>query len=196
MSKTYLDRLRMALLSRPPREWNELDMARAAVAVIFAQRGEALEVLFIRRAEREGDVWSGHMAFPGGRWSPEDQTLLATAIRETQEEVGLDLRPAELLGQLDDAGPSSQLLPRIAVRPFAFHLEGPSERRHGPEVAESVWVPVDLLKSPGTLRETIIDLPGGPRRFPAYVIGPHVVWGLTERILSPLLGLVDPDATV
>jgi len=190
---THLDRLRTALRSRRPHEWNEFGIERAAVAVIFAYRGDTLELLLIRRADRPGDVWSGHMAFPGGRWSPDDATLLATAIRETQEEVGLDLAAAEVLGQLDDAKPSSQLLPRIGVRPFVFHLLGHAEPMLGPEVAESVWVPVDVLQSPGTRTQATIDLPSGTRRFPAYVIGPHVVWGLTERILSPLLGLVGSD---
>jgi len=193
MSETRLDRLRAALQARQPREWNERGIERAAVAIIFAQRGAALELLLIRRAERTGDVWSGHMAFPGGKWSPDDVTLLATAIRETHEEVGIDLGSAELLGQLDDAKPGSQVLPRIGVRPFAFHLRRVAEPTHSPEVAESVWVPLDVLRAPGTFRETVIALPGGPRRFPAYVIGPHVVWGLTERILSPLLGLVFQD---
>jgi len=193
MSETALDRLRVALRRHEPREWNERGIERAAVAIILAQRGPALELLLIRRAERSGDVWSGHMAFPGGKWSPDDATLLATAIRETQEEVGLHLEAAELLGQLDDAKPGSQLLPRIGVRPFAFHLPEAPEPIHGPEVAETVWVPLEVLRAPGTFTEAVIALPGGPRRFPAYVIGPHVVWGLTERILSPLLGLVFQD---
>src|SRR5262245_34151321 len=73
---------------------------RAAVAAILLPRDDTFEILLIRRAERPTDLWSGHMAFPGGRRSPEDRDLLATAVRETEEEVGLDLaRHGELVGR-------------------------------------------------------------------------------------------------
>src|SRR6476646_9126644 len=67
---------------------------RAAVAAIMRERNGRAEILFIKRAERESDPWSGHMAFPGGRREPSDETLLHTARRETLEEVGLDLASA------------------------------------------------------------------------------------------------------
>ena len=78
------------------------EIKRAAVATILREGLEGPEVLLIRRAENPRDPWSGHMAFPGGREAPEDRDLLATAVRETHEEVGLDLqRSAHLLGRLD-----------------------------------------------------------------------------------------------
>jgi 8-oxo-dGTP pyrophosphatase MutT (NUDIX family) len=193
MSQMLLKRLRLALRHRRAVEWNERGITQAAVAVILAHRARGLELLLIQRAERPGDVWSGHMALPGGKWSPEDSTLLATAMRETREEVGLDLAAAELIGQLDDQRPGSRLLPRIGVRPFVFHLVDPPPTAHGPEVADSVWVPLDVLRAPATRQETDIFVQGEWRRFPSYVVGSHVVWGLTERILSWLLGLVGED---
>ncbi|MCA9639821.1 MAG: NUDIX domain-containing protein, partial [Myxococcales bacterium] len=70
----------------------------AAVAAVLRPTDADTEVLLIRRAEHEGDPWSGHMAFPGGRHDPTDPDLLTTARRETLEEVGLDLsRRARLL---------------------------------------------------------------------------------------------------
>ena len=74
---------------------------KAAVAVILRPApGETLdstEILFIKRAERDGDPWSGHMAFPGGHMEPDDSDLKESAIRETKEEIGLDLRDAQFL---------------------------------------------------------------------------------------------------
>jgi len=63
---------------------------RAAVAIVVREGTDGPQVLLIRRADHPGDAWSGHMAFPGGREDPQDENLLATAIRETLEEVGLD----------------------------------------------------------------------------------------------------------
>ncbi|MEP6687797.1 MAG: NUDIX domain-containing protein, partial [Gemmatimonadales bacterium] len=79
-------------------------------------------VLLIRRADRAGDPWSGHMALPGGRREETDPDLVATAVRETFEEVGLSLAPADLLGSLDDVVPRTPVLPPIAVRPYVFAL--------------------------------------------------------------------------
>ncbi|HEU5217398.1 MAG TPA: NUDIX domain-containing protein, partial [Gemmatimonadales bacterium] len=79
------------------------DRPQAAVAVILAPDPDS--VLLIRRAEREGDKWSGHLALPGGRWSPGDPDLAATARRETIEEVGVDLSGVTVAAELDDLAP-------------------------------------------------------------------------------------------
>ena len=76
---------------------------RAAVAAVLRPGSNGPEVLLIRRAEHPNDPWSGHMAFPGGREDPCDADLFGTAVRETLEEVALDLTTnAALLGTLDD----------------------------------------------------------------------------------------------
>jgi len=76
--------------------------AHASVAIVFREGPESIEVLLIERAEREGDPWSGHMAFPGGRLEDHDDSSRSTARRETFEEVGIELASAEYLGRLDD----------------------------------------------------------------------------------------------
>ncbi|MDP5071772.1 MAG: NUDIX domain-containing protein, partial [Congregibacter sp.] len=74
---------------RPSRKWLKGIMKRAAVALVLQLRDGELGVLMIRRAEREGDPWSGQMAFPGGRMDKTDANGYAVAVRETHEEVGL-----------------------------------------------------------------------------------------------------------
>ena len=160
----------------------------AAVTVLLAPGPDS--VLLIRRAEREGDPWSGHMGLPGGRLDPDDSDLLATAMRETIEEVGFPLSREWLLGALDDVWPGSPIPRVILVRPYVFGLsERPPVTLSG-EVAEAFWVPLAELRRPEVYRDTMIRLRGEDRMFPAYHLGAGVVWGLTERILTPLLSLV------
>src|SRR6267142_2560248 len=91
----------------------------AAVAVCLRPGAGSLEALFIRRADHPGDPWSGDAAFPGGRREPADASLWETAMRETLEETGLDLRASgSLLGPLDDVHPRVVVLPNLNVTPF------------------------------------------------------------------------------
>src|SRR5215510_10047679 len=91
----------------------------AAVAAVLRQGSRGPEVLLIKRAEHERDPWSGHMALPGGRRSPEDVNLIATAFRETEEEIAVPLaRVGHYLGALDEVAPASPTLPPIIIAPF------------------------------------------------------------------------------
>jgi 8-oxo-dGTP pyrophosphatase MutT (NUDIX family) len=171
----------------------ETGMIAAAVAVILHDGGgpEALEVLFIHRAVRVGDTWSGQIAFPGGRREPTDPDLLTTAIRETLEEIGVDLAGAERLGVLDDLYPRTPVLPPVVVRPFVFALTERPLIVVSPEVQDAFWVAFRTLQSPGVRGEVIVDHPGIPRRvLPAYALGNRTIWGMSERILTPLISLV------
>jgi 8-oxo-dGTP pyrophosphatase MutT (NUDIX family) len=144
-------------------------------------------VLLIRRAERVGDPWSGHMALPGGRREPGDADLVQTAIRETFEEVGLPLERSDLLGALDDVVPRTPVLPPIAVRPFVFSIAERPALMPNPEVAGVRWVHLDHLLHPDTYHSARLDIQGEPRDFPAYRVDDAIVWGMTERILTALL---------
>jgi 8-oxo-dGTP pyrophosphatase MutT (NUDIX family) len=160
----------------------------AAVAAIFREARAGLEVLFIQRAERAGDPWSGHMAFPGGRFEPTDADLLATAVRETHEEIGLLLlEHAELVGVLEDqeatAGASRTPLP---TRPFVFELRGDPPLVLSSEVTEIVWTPVGPLYH--NERPATVDVVYGGMEYalPGWHVGGQVVWGLTYRMMSTL----------
>jgi 8-oxo-dGTP pyrophosphatase MutT (NUDIX family) len=163
---------------------------RAAVALVLRPAGSDLEVLLIRRADRDGDPWSGHMAFPGGRADPRDADTIATAVRETREEVGIDLAAAgEWLGALEELHPRSGA-PAIAVSPHVFAVPAGTEARPNEEVHRALWVPLASLSAPAAAAEHVHVAPGGARvRFPAYAVGPYVVWGLTYRMLSEFLAL-------
>lgn len=163
----------------------------AAVAIALHDGDDGLETLFIHRAVRASDTWSGQIAFPGGRRESSDADLLATAIRETIEEIGVDLSAAERLGVLDDLHPRTPVLPPVVVRPFVFALTERPTIVLSPEVQDAFWVPFRALLAPGVRGEITVDHPGIPRRlFPAYTLGNRTIWGMSERILTPLISLV------
>src|SRR5688572_22348065 len=122
----------------------------AAVAAILRDSPAGVEVLLIRRAEHELDPWSGHMALPGGHGHADDDSLVATAVREVSEEVGLDLlEHAELLGRLPElvAVPAA-----FTIFPLVFALQGGHEPQANPaEVQEVVWASIAHLASPAAL---------------------------------------------
>ncbi len=172
-------------------EAEEEGLRWAAVALVLS--GASLndsELLFIRRAVRAGDPWSGHVAFPGGRRDVVDATLEETARRETLEELALNLdADAQLLGVLDDLRPRAAALPSIAVRPYVFQLARAVSLVPNEEVHSTFWVPLLALRDPALSSEHVFDRGGSRVRFPAYRWGDDVVWGMTERIVTQLLAV-------
>jgi 8-oxo-dGTP pyrophosphatase MutT (NUDIX family) len=160
----------------------------AAVALIFRAVEDSAELLLIKRVEREGDSWSGQIALPGGRHDPDDESLLSTAIRETWEEIGLQLGGfSETLGVLDDVAPRTPVLPPIAVRPYVFAVPRDVTTAAGAEVAEIFWVPLDLLRDESRWGEARVDAAGRVLSVPAIRYGEHTIWGMTHRIVLQVL---------
>jgi 8-oxo-dGTP pyrophosphatase MutT (NUDIX family) len=179
-------RLSRALRDRPGVRLEIEGMARRAAVALILRVGalDALEILMIRRATYAGDPWSGHVAFPGGRHEPGDETLEQTAIRETREETAIDLaRHGAILGSLDDLEPRTPRLPPIVITPYVAVVEADAAFEIGPEVAEVFWVPLGALQDPQASREIVIELAGGPRVMSSFQHGSYTIWGLTERIL-------------
>lgn len=170
------------------------DSRLAAVLALVRMVGEGgrnAELLFIKRADLSGDPWSGHIAFPGGRFDDTDKSLAETALRETHEELALDVqRHGALIGRLDDLAPLAQALPPIIIRPFIGVVPPDIQFAPNDEVADAFWVPVSLLQSQAARGEYVITRAEATSRFPAYNVGPHVIWGLTERIVTQLLPLI------
>lgn len=178
---------------------SDVSLRQAAVALVLREGSEGPELLVIKRSEAEHDHWSGHMALPGGRVEPEDESLLATAARETFEEVGLDLGAGgEALARLGTVKPQSPFAPRVSVTPFVFvapreyHATGESKGLSlSEEVAAAFWVPVDELKRGGRSAVFRMVFAGVEREWPAYPSQHGLIWGITERILTEFLSLVD-----
>lgn len=163
--------------------------AHAAVAAILRRGSRGAEVLLIRRAERAGNPWSGHMAFPGGRRDAGNRDLLATAVRETREEVGLDLDAnGALLGRLANLDAIAKARRRgLTITPFVFALT-----REVPltfdaaEVAEALWAPLAPLARGEGAGIVPYALEGRTLELPCWHVEGHVVWGLTHRMLQSL----------
>ena len=179
---SFRERIRRSLPDPAP----EVPLAAArtaAIALILLEVEASLELLLIERATRYGDPWSGHMALPGGHRDTADVDLAATAERETQEEVGLDLRTqGERLGRLSDCQPIRGV--SIAVRPFVYLLNARPTLLLSSEVRHALWVPVAPLLAGG--RQATYTLSRGEQslEFPAWDIDGRLVWGLTYRVLE------------
>jgi len=168
----------------------EEQCARAAVAVVLREATAGPEFIVIHRSHRRGDPWSGHMALPGGRQQAGDRDLFMTAVRETREEVGVDLeRHGELLGSLDDLRAIGRGRPMdLIITPLVCAVSSPVILTlDAREVQSAFWVPLTSLRhreAHGTFRHTVS---GQEMEHPAFVYRGHTIWGLTHRILSGLL---------
>ena len=165
------------------------DGTRAAVAMVLHQQEEAVQLLFIERSQRDDDPWSGHVAFPGGRVDRLDGSPRLAAERETREEVGLDLGPAEYLGRLDDV--TGATLP-VLVSGFVYNVRSAGRLHPNDEVKQAFWVRLSELVvarrhhrrsfriDDAERRFSTVDLPGPGRR---------VLWGITYRLVAQLFVL-------
>lgn len=182
--------LTRSLAERPGREIPLRPGVRAA-AVLLALRarvdGEP-ELLMIKRADAEGDPWSGHVACPGGRAEPGDADLAATAARETLEETGVDVvRDGRMLGHLDDLTPVSQHLPTLVIRPYVAIVRSDVRIVASHEVAAAFWVPLEALRRPASWGTDVVHVRGKNRTVSVFRHGAYTVWGLTERVLRQFL---------
>jgi 8-oxo-dGTP pyrophosphatase MutT (NUDIX family) len=176
--------VRTALVAREPKQVSDPFAARAAVAVVLRDGTGGIEVLFIRRAEHPQDPWSGQVAFPGGRAEPGDADLRATAIRETWEEIGVDLATAaETLGGLDEVRAVARMRPmNLTIAAFVFRLREPFDPVLSQEVTSLHWLSLGELL--GSARRSTMDYAhqGESMQFPCFRVDELVIWGLTYRM--------------
>ena len=196
-----LRHIRDRVAAHHPRHDERGEKLRAAVAVVLrpgtdlldAATGHFLaapELLFIRRAERSGDPWSGHIAFPGGRVEPRDEHIRRAAERETVEEVGLVLEESDYVGRLDDLTGRSE---SVRVSAFCYVVERPTTLVLNHEVSDAFWVPIDRLVDSAHHLTVPHRYADEVYSFPAVRLlegDAPVLWGMTYRFVEHFLGLL------
>ena len=197
MSLLYIEKIRESVRNHSP-ERHEITLStrRAAVAIVLRPKKEDTEALFILRSVKEGDPWSGHMAFPGGHQDDSDSSLKAAAERETMEEVGLDLvRHGSYIGEIDwvQANPRGRNLDMV-VAPFVYELtEAVDQFTPNYEVADVLWGSLSDMHAGTSHIMHDFRVSGETQKFPGYGVGDEIVWGLTYRMLELLFMVLDPD---
>ena len=197
MTRLALDFIEKCINDHAPARHTVGDRTRqAAVAAILRKGQRDTEALFILRAIKEGDPWSGHMAFPGGHRDPGDDSLRATAERETLEEIGLDLgHCARFMGEIDQvrANPRGRNLDMV-VTPFVYVVEQSlPELSLNHEVSDVLWGSLNDMYLGNSLTRGRFEVGGEVISYPGYSVGEHIVWGLTLRMLDQFFSMLDPD---
>ncbi len=168
---------------------------RAAVAVVLVPNEFDTQALFILRAAKKGDPWSGQMAFPGGHYEAGDDNLRVTAERETREEVGLDLtKVGHYLGEFSPVKANPRGNMDMLVVPQVFSLEAkPEGLQPNYEVADILWGDLGKMLDRQLLTHSSFPQFSRSAVFPGYQVGDEVVWGLTFRMLNDFFSLLVPD---
>lgn len=179
----------MLTLLRPRRIPFRHRLTRSAVAIIYRYRNEQCELLLIQRAKREGDPWSGHMAFPGGVIHPSDPSASDAAIRETKEEIGIDLyKCSRFIKRLSDliTRRHHKLLPMV-VTPFLFLLTREVEFTTNDEVEKVVWIPLSYFQDTANIEQYTWRVGYFQIKLPCYVYEGHRIWGLTYMMIQEII---------
>lgn len=197
MSLLTIEQIRRAIEAHEPERHPIVEETRqAAVAVILKPVEDHAEALFILRATKEGDPWSGHMAFPGGHREPHDATLRDAAERETWEEIGLDLKTAgTYIGELDMVQAQPRGYKRnMIVSPFVYELTQPVfDFTPNYEVADILWGSLKLMHAGHNHGMRDFEIGNEVVTYPGYDVGDQVVWGMTYRMIDSMLRVLDPD---
>lgn len=169
-----------AMLERP-------DKTVAAVLVPLLAVDDDLHLLFTRRSASLTHH-QGQVAFPGGTRDPDDPDLLATALREAHEEIGLAPGDVQVLGALDDLETRSS---QFVITPFVGLVPHPYPWRLSPHEVDAVFtVAVHRLGEPGVERRETWDFGGQEHPVDLYAVDGHVIWGATHRMTRGLLELL------
>lgn len=163
----------------------------AAVMIIIREEKGEHYMLFIKRLEKATDLFSGHIAFPGGKVEESDRDTLETAVRETFEETGIDLKKSgRIIGKLDDFNPVNPRANHYVVTPYvAFLHENVPLNPHEREVAEAFWVSLSHLIDERNSETRVLDKQGVKREDLVFYYLNYIIWGMTARILNQFLRL-------
>jgi len=171
-----------------PTQWNERECKQAAVLIPFVQLGDEWQLVFIRRASHEKDFHSGQVAFPGGKYEPQDDNLQTTALRETHEEIGVSPVDVTLLGELDH----HHSISRFRITPVVAHIPWPYELSlDEQEVARVFCIPLSWLANPLNYQTKYRSIEG--REIPVVYFNEYdgeLLWGATARMTLSLISLL------
>jgi len=154
--------------------------ASAVLVPLFYNQGQ-YHVLLTERSE-EVNFHKGQVCFPGGTREPSDSSLLQTALREAEEEIGLRAQDVEILGEFDD---SVTLTSDYVISPFVAFIPHPYPlRADGREIREIFSVPLSFLMDEANFKQDSYE----------YVYDGHIIWGATARILKQLIDLLKSES--
>lgn len=183
------DRVRLAISGYQPVEI-ALEGYRDSAVLLLLHEQDSVEHLLFQVRSSSLLLHSGEIGFPGGRRQQDDGTLLDTALREVEEEIGVPRDHIEVFGQLDDTLTYSS---NYRIRPYVGALAtGPREFAiEAGEVHELLAIPLPFLQSPEARGWYPIDRDGVVESTPAFIYRDHVVWGATARLLDRFLELIE-----
>lgn len=179
--------VRHALSQRQKRAIGAEGFTPAAVLIPLYEKAGEHYLVVTKRTETVNDH-RGQISFPGGVHQAGDESLMDTALRESWEEIGLNPKDVEILGELDSM---CTFTTNYVVSPFVAAIPYPYEFRANPEeVEEIIEVPLATLLDRGNFREELQPVQGEliPQYF--YQYGDRVIWGATARILKQFLETV------
>ena len=159
--------------------------------LLYPGQDDILCFPLIRRPRYEG-AHSGQIAFPGGKIEPEDTSIIATALRETKEEIGVEVETGQVLGRLSDLYiPVS----RFVVSPVVAHVEAPPVYQTDPfEVESTLDVLAQDFLAPENIAEQVINVRGVTLRAPTYRIQENTIWGATAMMLAEFFAVLSEVA--
>ena len=195
LSETFVPAVNLATIEHKLSRYNHRKkrvrplLKRSAVAMILREDESGLRILMIKRAERDGDPWSGHMAFPGGRMEPVDRHGYDVAVRETEEEIGLALTSEDrCIGRLSEIMTHVQLRRRpMVVSPYVFRLDRQASLQPNYEVAEVVWIPMDYLLDLSNRERMVWNRGSVEIPLSCYMYNNYRIWGLSLMMIDELL---------
>ena len=187
MGNPFTDRIKGVIAATQHTRIDDPSLTPAGVMVLIYPKDGDHCILLQKRSSRV-DSHKGEISFPGGKVDPEDGTLLATALRETHEEMGIDPQDIEVLGALDETATTTG----FCTSPFAGTIPYPYDfHPQEAEVAEVIEVPVSSLMDSANRRDEIRIANGDLQNAPVFTYDGHVIFGATARILQRFLQLLE-----
>lgn len=184
-TEQFKQQIRSVLAERPRAVIKDPALICAAVLVPVLCRKNDWHVLVTQRTQTVGHH-KGQISFPGGACEPGDANLLATALREAHEEIGVPPEAVEILGALDDM----VTITNFSVTPYVGVIPHPFDYRlHAGEVQAAIEVPLSFLCNPSHLRVEQMHHDGRVHDVLFWDYGPYTIWGATARMLKGFLEL-------